>query len=299
MRPPDSLRWAVAALVTMSLIWGYNWVVMKKVLRFVDPFDFSAIRALCGALLLFGVLILLRKPVRPVAVGPTIVLGLLQTAAFTALVQWALVNGGAGKTAVLVYVMPFWLLPMAWLLLGERIRGLQWVAIALAGLGLVFILEPWAAQANLFSSALALAGSFIWASSAIVAKRLRQKFEVDLLSLTAWQMLFGAIVLGVVALILPSQPIVMNAYFWGALVFNALFATALAWLLWLYILNRLPAGIAGLSSLSVPAIGVLAAWIQLGERPSGAEAIGMALVAVALGLISLLAMRARSVQSRG
>lgn len=298
MKAPDSMRWAVAALVTMSLIWGYNWVVMKKVLRFVDPFDFSAIRALSGAILLFGVLIVLRKPVRPVAVLPTIMLGLLQTAAFTALVQWALVNGGAGKTAVLVYVMPFWLLPMAWLLLGERIRGLQWIAIALAGIGLVFILEPWAVQANLFSSALALAGSFIWASSAIVAKRLRQRVEVDLLSLTAWQMLFGALTLCVVALILPSEPITMNAYFWGALAYNALFATALAWLLWLYILNRLPAGIAGLSALSVPAIGVLSAWVQLGERPSGAEATGMVLVALALCLISLLAMRTRSVQSR-
>src|SRR5574337_1821574 len=34
-------RLAVLALILMSLIWGYNWVVMKQVIQYVDPFDFS------------------------------------------------------------------------------------------------------------------------------------------------------------------------------------------------------------------------------------------------------------------
>jgi len=37
-------------------------------------------------------------------------------------------------------------------------------------------------------------------------------------------------------------------------------------LLWLYVLNRLSAGTAGLGVLLNPVIGVLAAWIQLGEK---------------------------------
>ena len=35
---PSPLAWAALAL--MSLIWGYNWVVMKQVIRYVDPLDF-------------------------------------------------------------------------------------------------------------------------------------------------------------------------------------------------------------------------------------------------------------------
>jgi drug/metabolite transporter (DMT)-like permease len=38
---------------------------------------------------------------------------------------WALESGAAGKTAVLVYTMPFWVLLLAWPILAERIRGLQ------------------------------------------------------------------------------------------------------------------------------------------------------------------------------
>ena len=90
---------AILALILMTSIWGYNWVVMKQVLQYADPFDFSAIRTLLGAATLFIVLTVLRRPMRIQAVPWVALLGLLQTAAFTALVQWALVTGGAGKTA--------------------------------------------------------------------------------------------------------------------------------------------------------------------------------------------------------
>ena len=285
--PSTTSRLALLALVVLSLIWGYNWVVMKQVIQYVDPLDFSAIRTALGAATLFVVLVMLRKPMTLVAARQVMLLGVLQTAAFTALIQWALVAGGAGKTAVLVYTMPFWVIPIAWWVLGERVRGLQWAAIAVAALGLVLILEPWAVRGSAFSNLLAIGAGLTWAASAVVAKRMRLAREFDLLALTAWQMLFGALALCVVALLLPSRPIDPTPYFFGALAFNALFATGLAWLLWLYILQHLSAGMAGLSALGIPMIGVLAGWIELGERPSGAEFAGMLLIGGALALTSL------------
>lgn len=285
--PSTTSRLALLALVVLSLIWGYNWVVMKQVIQYVDPLDFSAIRTALGAATLFVVLVMLRKPMTLVAARQVMLLGVLQTAAFTALIQWALVAGGAGKTAVLVYTMPFWVIPIAWWVLGERVRGLQWAAIAVAALGLVLILEPWAVRGSAFSNLLAIGAGLTWAASAVVAKRMRLAREFDLLALTAWQMLFGALALCIVALLLPSRPIDPTPYFFGALAFNALFATGLAWLLWLYILQHLSAGMAGLSALGIPMIGVLAGWIELGERPSGAEFAGMLLIGGALALTSL------------
>ena len=41
----------------------------------------------------------------------------------------ALAGGGAGRTSVLVFTMPFWTLLLAWPVLGERVRGLQWIAL--------------------------------------------------------------------------------------------------------------------------------------------------------------------------
>ncbi|AMO36965.1 DMT family transporter [Thauera humireducens] len=280
-------RLALFALGLLSLIWGYNWVVMKQVIQYVDPFDFSAIRAALGAATLFLVLVLLRRPMRVGAVRQVVLLGLLQTAAFTALIQWALVAGGAGKTAVLVYTMPFWVIPMAWWALGERVRGLQWASIAIAGGGLVLVLQPWAMGGSGFSNLLAVVAGITWAASAVLAKRMRQNHAFDLLALTAWQMLFGALALCVVALLHPSRPIDPTPYFFGALFFNAVFATGLAWLLWLYVLQRLSAGMAGLSALGIPLIGALAGWIELGELPNTVELAGMALIVGALAMMSM------------
>ena len=44
---------------------------------------------------------------------------------------------------------------------------------------------------------------------------------------------------------------------------------------------------AGLSTLGIPVVGVLAGWIELGERPSTFEFSGMLLIASALALITL------------
>jgi drug/metabolite transporter (DMT)-like permease len=278
---------AILALILLSLIWGYNWVVMKQVIQYVDPFDFSAIRTLLGAATLFLVLALMRRPMKVVALRQVALLGLLQTGAFTALIQWALVSGGAGKTAVLVYTMPFWTIPMAWWVLGERVRGLQWLSIAIAAGGLVLILEPWNMQGSAFSNALAVLAGLTWAASAVLAKRMRRDHEFDVLALTAWQMLFGALAVSAFAVLHPSRAIDPTPYFYGALAFNAVLATGLAWVLWLYILQHVSAGMAGLSALGIPLISVLSGWIELGERPSSAEFAGMLLIGGALGLTSL------------
>ena len=45
----------------------------------------------------------------------------------------ALDLGGVGRTAVLVYTMPFWVIVIARIWLKERMRPLQWAAMGLGG----------------------------------------------------------------------------------------------------------------------------------------------------------------------
>ena len=89
-------------------------------------------------------MIVLRKPLRPPPLGWTMLIGLLQTTLFVGLVITALHDAGAGKVSVLTYTMPFWLLLLAWIFLGERLRGVQWLAVVLAFAGLVLVVRPWA-----------------------------------------------------------------------------------------------------------------------------------------------------------
>lgn len=283
---------AFLALLLLAVLWGYNWVVMKNALHDAGAFQFGALRTMLGALCLLALLFVLRKPMRPREIPTLIVLGLLQTSGFTGLIIWALVQGGAGKTAVLTYAMPFWVMVLAWPLLGEKIRDIQWLAVILSLMGLIFILDPLHLGADLFSMVLAVLGGLSWALAVILAKKLHQRApELDLLSLTAWQMLFGSLPLVLAAFLVPAPPIHWTTNFIGAVIFNAVLCNALAWMLWLYALQRLPAGIASMTSMLAPVIGVLAAWLQLGEQPSGQETVGMLLIGLSLVIISIRAMR--------
>ncbi|HXS72828.1 MAG TPA: EamA family transporter [Rhodanobacteraceae bacterium] len=277
---PERAAWI--ALAVLSVVWSLNWTVMKWALNFCGPFTFCALRYLFGTAVLFALLGLRRESFALPPLLPTVLIGLAQTAGFQMFVQWALVGGGAGKTALLAYTMPFWMVPLAWWWLYERPRARQWACIALAAAGLIFVIEPWHRLGSLRSTALALAGGLSWAIGTVLSKRVFQRTHVGPLQLTAWQMLFGTLVLCAIALIVPERRIDWALPFIGALAYNALLSSGIAWALWLLIVQRLSTQVAGLTSLLVPIAGVLFAWLLLGEKPDVAEWIGIALIGVSL-----------------
>ena len=215
----------------------------------------------------------------------TLLVGFLCTTVSVGTATWALVEGGAGKMAILVYAMPFWLILMAWPLLGERPRGLQWPAVALALAGLVLLLEPWNYRGDWFPSTLAVASGLAWAASAVVTKRMDRLGEVDVISLSAWQVLLGGLFLAAVALAVPSEPIRWTPWMAGAMTYNVVLTSAVAILMWFYVLKILPAGIAGLGSLATPVLGLFFAYALLGERFSFWEGWGGVLIVAALSLL--------------
>ena len=282
MKSLAAQRSALAALAILSLIWGFNWIVMKAVLVFVGPLTFSAMRYVFGTVVLFGVLALRGETLQPTPWRDTLLIGLTQTTGFQILVQFALVSGGAGKTALLAYTMPFWVIPLAWVLLGDRPAARQWLWIGLAAAGLFLVLEPWRTQVSFFSALLALGGGVCWAISTVLSKRLFQRTTISPLRLTAWQMLYGTAFIVALALCLHERTTQWSPQLIGALVYNGVLSSGLAWALWLFIVQRLPANVAGLASLITPLVGVLCAWVLLNEQPDAAEGIGIVVIGVAL-----------------
>lgn len=285
-RIPAYLR-AYIALGILSLLWGYNWVVVKEAIRYCPPFTFSALRVTFGAVLL--ILVLARKGgnLLPRNYPFLILLGLFSTTGGIGLSTWALEYGGAGKTAILVYTMPFWVLMIAWPVLSERIRGMQWLAVGLALSGLALILEPWRGFTSSFGSLLAVLGGIAWGGGAVLIRMLRRRGEFDLVFVSAWQMLFGAVPIVIAAFIVEVQPVQWTPYLVGALFYNIVFATALATLLWFYSLYELPAGMASMGTLITPVIGVVSASVQLGESPGLPETSGIILILSGLAIIAL------------
>ena len=291
--PSNASRGALLALLATILLWAYSWIVMKQVLAYAGPFDFAAMRYLLGAGVLFAALLATQQSLRPPPLLPTILIGLCQTAAFQGLEQMALLSGGAGHVALLAYTMPFWAVLLAWVLLGDRPTSRHWVGLTLAAVGLLCIIEPWHDMGSMLSTTLAIAGGLAWAGGTVLTKRLfrQQAQPISVLGLTAWQMLIGGIGLGVVALVVPQRTIEWSWAFIGGLTYSVIFASSLAWWLWSIVLQRLSTTVASVSSLGVPIVSVLLAWLILHERPSMMELLGI--VFVLLGLVAISGLGAR------
>lgn len=107
------------------------------------------------------------------------------------------------------------------------------------------------------------------------------------MTFTAWQMLLGGVVILPFAWLVPQIPAQWGGWrLWLGMSYIVLVATALGWILWLLVVRRVPASIAGLSSLGVPVVAVLLAWAILGERPTLTEMAGMALILFGLWVVS-------------
>ncbi len=284
-------RRGLSALVfgVIALVWGYNWVVLKLAMREAGPFEFLAWRFSIASACLFGALAALGKPLRLTHAPQVLLIGLLQTTATFALVTWALVAGAAGKSAVLNYTMPFWVVLFAWPVLGERPPRAQWAAIALAFAGLALLVHP-GGHAGL-PELLALASGVAWALGVVATKRLQTRHRVDTLSLSAWQTLLGGAGLVALAIAFPSRPMQWSPQLVFAVVYNGVLVGAVCWFLWFWALQNLDAGLASLGVLAVPVLGAAFGVTVLGERLSPPEWAGMALIVVALGLTGVSAGR--------
>lgn len=291
MTHPSAQRGALFALLATILIWAYSWVVMKQVLQHAGPFEFAAIRYVLGALVLFGALLVTKQPLRSPPFVPTLLIGLCQTTAFQGLGQWALVNGGAGRIALLAYTMPFWAVLLAWVILQERLTPRRWLGLGLAAVGLACIIEPWHGFGNVGSTVLAIGAGAAWAMGTVLSKRVFLRHAPSPLSLTAWQMLYGALALVVIALCVPQRPIEWTWSFIGGLAYSVVMASSIAWGLWLVVLQRLPTAVASLASLGVPIVSVLLAWAILHEQPSVMEWTGIGFVLLGLVAVSGVGLR--------
>lgn len=293
MSAERSLRGAAAALGLMSLIWGYNWIAMKIALAYSSPMDAAAVRFTLGAATLIPAAVYMgyglampRNEWRYVAV---LSVALAMNFAFT---LYALGLGGVGKTAVLVYTMPFWVILFARVWLKERMRPAQWVAVGFALAGLAVLVDVVNLRGWLPSLLATISGAS-WAASVVFIKSIQGRIRTHLMTLTVWQMGVCAVLLWTLAGLTGTPPIHWTWQFVLAIGFSAILGSALSWMLFYYALARLPASMAGLGTLATPVIGVAAAWLHLGERPGAQDALGMLLIVAGLLLLSVPGLTAR------
>ena len=166
---------------------------------------------------------------------------------------------------------------------------MQWLATAVAFAGVMVMTFLNGKTGSLAPIFLALCASVSWGAGTVVTQSLMRRHDgrmgagrIDTVALTAWQLFIGGLVLTALAFIVPEAPLHWTTSLVLALIYNVGPASAVAFLLWFMLQQRIDASLLSLIVLIVPLVGIAAGWVQLGEQPSGPDAIGMGLILVAI-----------------
>ncbi|CDI03357.1 putative Integral membrane protein [Candidatus Competibacter denitrificans Run_A_D11] len=279
-----SPRTALVLLLFVIILWGANWPVMKVGLHFISPLRFVAARMVMGAVILFGVAAMLGELRWPSRRDWPIVLavGAIQMAAFMALTTVALQFVPAGRSAILAYTTPLWVTPLAIHLLGERLNQIKLYGL-LCGLGGVAVLfNPsgfdWSDPHVLLGNGLLLAAALAWAL--LIVQVRRHHWQGSPLSLGPWQFSVASALLVPLALVFEAdRPWQGSVELGWVLLYNGPLATAFCFWAMLTINRALPAITTSLGSLGVPAFGLLASTLALGEPVTLTNVLGFLLIA--------------------
>ncbi|WP_244913907.1 DMT family transporter [Methylobacterium frigidaeris] len=262
---------------------------MKVGLGHVSPLWFSASRFTLGAACLFawqawrGEVRLPERADLPVVAS----IGLLQMMLFTALGAVAMTHLPAGRSAILSYTTPIWVLPAALLLFGERIGRRRWIGIGLAGLGVLALLNPhaidWRDGPIVGANAMLLAASAAWALCILHLRYGRAASPA--IRLAPWQMLLAAAVLTPLARVVEG-PFTGDGTgtLWACLAFVGPVATAFCFCAVNAASARLPASAMSTLMLAVPVAGLAFSMAALRESPGPDLILGAAAIVLGVGL---------------
>lgn len=273
----------ILILVLITLIWGTTFVIIKDALDTISVPLLLALRFTLAALLLGWVRVERR------ALGPAIVLGLLGFAGFsTQTIGLSLTSASkaAFVTGLSVILTP--LLSAVWL--RNRVTHRAYLAALVALIGLALMSLTGAGEISvgdlwLLGTALAYAFYIVYLGQVAAS--------VPVLSLAGPQHWPMALLAWLWAWPQAGELATVPAVTYGAIVYLAVFATALVAVLQIFAQRVVPAHVAALIFLLEPVFAAIFAFFLLGERLGALGWAGGALVVVAM-LISELRWRSGS-----
>lgn len=258
------------------LIWGLNWVVMKTANTYFPPILFVTWRFGTGALILLAFAYWRKIPLPDKKFLPWIILtGILMLVLNNIAAQVGMQSISAGMAAVLNYTAPLWTAILAHFTLNERLTRLKCFGIFLAIVGL-YVLMGLQGVDDLSAAFIIILGAVCMALANIIVKLKLSKN--NMVQLTTWQMVFGAIVLVAYSSLVPQGEINWCLPAVLCVIYNGALASALAFFLWNYVLTHIEASSASIATLVAPVVGVLGGVFILGEPFTVQIVLGMALI---------------------
>lgn len=251
--------------LAVVFIWGTNFVVIKWGLAEFEPFLFAALRfALCVVPWIFFI-------PRPAATWSRLAtFGVLLGAGQFGLLFLAMRSDVTpGLASLIMQSQVFFTIALSMAIQGERVKGPQYLAMALAISGIALIgwqsVQTGQASITPLGLGLLLAAAACWALANLVARRAG---KVNALAFIVWSSPFSLPPLALLALYFHGWPAMAQSLThvslggWAFALWQALGNTLFGFAVWNWLLARYPAATIAPTALLVPVFGMSAsAWL--------------------------------------
>ncbi len=285
--------------LALAAIWGSAFVAISAGLAHFPPVLFAALRYDIAGL---GMLVYAAYAVdhwRPsghdewaiVAVGAVFLIGAYHTFLFV-----GQQNTTAAAAAILVSLSPVLTTGFARLLAPSdalSVVGIVGVLVGLVGVGVIAQPDPSNLLAtDVVAKILVFCAAASFALGSVLTRRIDTSLPIE--TMEAWSMLGGAVLMHLVSLALgePIEPATWtHPEAIGALAYLAIAASAIGFLLYFDLLDRLGAVEINMVSYVAPVVAAVVGWLYLGEVVDATTLVGFGLIAAGFVLVKRQALR--------
>jgi len=286
---------AILLLAAIAVSWGTVFPVIKVLLQDVTPLWTLLLRLSIGTIVLFALSISRQSLAFPKWADTPVVFNvtLLHMVGFAALVNVGLQFVPAGRSVVLGYTTPLWVMVGARIFLGEALTPARLIGVTMGMLGIALLFNPlsfdWRDRPALTGNSLVLLGSLCWAASILHVRA--HKWVSTPFELVPWQAFLATCILAPLAVFFEGVPhIEWSARLILLLLYGGTVGIALPYWAMQTVNRDLPAITTALALLAVPIVGVVCSSIGLGEPIGTSLILAMVLIisGIAIGIAAEL-----------
>jgi drug/metabolite transporter (DMT)-like permease len=291
---PPPPRWKlVGAFAIVYVIWGSTYLAIRFAIETLPPFLMAS-----GRFLVAGALMWLwakrrgaGRPTRP-QVAAAAVVGLLLLMGGNGGVVWAQGRIDSGLAALLVAMVPLWVVTLEWLLPGGRRPRLP-LALGVAGglAGIVLLVGPaelaGAERMDLAGAGAVVGASLLWSIGSLYAAR--ADLPRSARQATGLEMLFGGVGLLVAAALTGEFARLdlgaASPLSWAALAYLVVFGSLIAFSAYVWLLRVAPPSKVATYAYVNPVVALLLGWALAGEELTARTLLAAAVILASVVLI--------------
>jgi drug/metabolite transporter (DMT)-like permease len=287
----DMSLYAVAVIVVLTMLWGFNYTAVKISNQGISPIFASTVRSVIASIC--GVLYCMRTGQklfhRDIMLFHGFMVGILFGLEF-ACIYFGLLYTDAARSAVFVYTSPFIVAVGAhFLLKGDRLSILKILGLVLAFAGVVMIFQgkPKSGTAHmLLGDTLQIMAAFLWAATTLYIKKYMAS-KIQPINTFLYQLVFSIPILLAVSFIL--EPRWISEITWevtASLFYQSVIVAFASYFVWFKLIHLFPVSRVSSFTFFAPVFGVLFGILFMGEELTSSLVIGLPLVCAGIVLVN-------------